>query len=268
MLFPLLSLLLLLCVSSMHSKSQQQLSSLFKTSYVKLPLNELLLNIPNKPLKNELLLSTVYGGNKLKNAYFGLRHGQSTSNLLGKISSNALVGSSSHGLTELGVNQAKESATKLKELINSNEVLFLSSNFTRARETAEYCIESLQKTYNLNYNYMIRTELNERYFGLYDDTDLLYYNRVWPIDQLDSTNDRYGVESIEAVITRLLKLISYYETNYKNTNIVCVSHADTLQIFNMLLCGLDARNFSQYRFNNGEVRDLSLTPSLNPVVYN
>ncbi len=254
-------------------------TSLLKSNnkYIKIPLNELLRDIPDKPLKNELLL--LSRSSSLKNIYYGLRHGQSTSNLLGRISSDSSYGSLHHGLTETGKIQAKNSAIKLIEIIGKNKILssntiFISSNFTRARETTEECIQSLSSlllptTKSMIPNkYEIKTELNERYFGLYDDTDLLFYNRVWPIDQLDSTNEIMNVESIEKVVTRLLQFISYYEANYKDTNIICVSHADTLQIFNMLLSGLDVRQYSQYRFNNGEVRNLGLIPPLNPVIYN
>ena len=37
--------------------------------------------------------------------------------------------------------------------------------------------------------------LRERYFGEFDQRALIYYNKVWPVDQIDSQNSRYGVES-------------------------------------------------------------------------
>lgn len=46
------------------------------------------------------------------------------------------------------------------------------------------------------------------------------------------------------------------EKKYENKVIVLVSHADTLQIAHMLLSNNDPRKFSQYRFQNGEVRNL------------
>lgn len=274
--FRLLQLLVII-VHLMVVCSTSSLQSISK--YSKIPLIELLSNIPNKPLKNELSLQK----SSLRNQYYGLRHGQSSSNLLGRISSDPSYGSLHHGLTETGKIQAQKSAAQLIDLIGKDNILspntiFVSSNFTRARETTEECIQSLSSlllpttnskstTAPPSMKYKIKLELNERYFGSYDDADLLYYNRVWPIDQLDSTNEIMGVESIEKVVIRLLKFINYYESNYKKTNVICTSHADTLQIFNMLLSGLDVRNYSQYRFNNGEVRNLALTPPLNPVTY-
>ena len=45
------------------------------------------------------------------------------------------------------------------------------------------------------------------------------------------------------------------EATFNNKRIVIVSHADTLQIMQTYMCGADVRQFSQYRFKNGEVSE-------------
>jgi len=143
----------------------------------------------------------------LKNKYFGLRHGESQANIQGIISSDPLVGSTSHGLTSSGRVQARRAATSIIESVGReriSDVLFLSSNFTRARETATECITALQNIFSfelrdiddnqvselaLSYvnslSVIIKDELRERYFGNYDGKVLINYNRVWPIDMVN-----------------------------------------------------------------------------------
>ena len=66
----------------------------------------------------------------LKNFYYLLRHGQSTSNVAGVISSNAaeLAYTEKHGLTELGRKQGKISANALLAEIKKNIQMKLSLN--------------------------------------------------------------------------------------------------------------------------------------------
>ena len=84
---------------------------------------------------------------------------------IGVISSDPLTGSTIHGLTLLGQKQSQDSAQNLidqlekdnllhqcKNLDDFNDkVLFFSSNFTRARQTAEGCIQSIQSLLMLKY---------------------------------------------------------------------------------------------------------------------
>ena len=63
------------------------------------------------------------------------------------------------------------------------DVIFVSSDFTRAKETAENCVAELEKQLDDHtFNIDIRTELRERFFGAYDAKVLIFYNRVWTID--------------------------------------------------------------------------------------
>jgi broad specificity phosphatase PhoE len=212
--------------------------------------------------------------------YIGLRHGQSEANVLGVISSNPAVGTVTHRLTDLGKAQARASASELlkelgfdgKELDEeqwAEDLVFVSSDFTRAYETAKFCIEELEKIFSdvddsdnaqSSYPIQIRKELRERYFGSYDAKELIFYNRVWTLDTINADNTERSVESVNQVIHRISGLIQDLEQQYEGKTIVLVSHADTLQITQSYLKGIDSRLFHQYRFKNGEVRDFLCLP--------
>lgn len=91
---------------------------------------------------------------ELKNSYFLLRHGQSEGNVEGVISSaRSLATSEKHGLTKLGYEQGVESATNLLDLLeqqhessedNTKNVIFYSSPFSRARQTAQACLDGMK----------------------------------------------------------------------------------------------------------------------------
>ena len=203
-----------------------------------------------------------------------MRHGQSTANVEGIIASDYELGTTIWGLTDVGTQQAKDAGRDLHEMIGkqdlllNDKVLFATSPFTRARETALEAQKALgalvdaDNELGLEYlkteNLVVFPELRERSFGELDQRLLIWYNKVWPIDAIDSTNKRNGVESVYEVCLRLLNLVKYIESTYENKIIVLSSHADTLQIFQMIMSEQqeDPRLFSQYRFKNGESRNL------------
>ncbi|CAM9180077.1 unnamed protein product [Chrysoparadoxa australica] len=205
----------------------------------------------------------------LKNRYFALRHGQSMANLEGIISSDPAIGTTIHGLTSSGKAQARSAATGLIESVGREDIdklLFVSSDFTRAIETANECAEALYRITTFERSaeslgtqraqVVVRKELRERFFGELEGTVLLNYNRVWPLDLKDAASDAYGVESVEQVISRFRSMMLELEQQYSDRCLVLTSHADTLQITQCYVSGVDERLFSQYRFRNAEVREL------------
>lgn len=214
----------------------------------------------------------------LKNNYYLLRHGQSTANVAGIISSSrSLAYSSKHGLTPTGYEQGYESSTQLLNLLEeegAGKLIFVSSPFARAHQTAQACLDGLleqhqealaAKGIELDTSIRLEVDLMERYFGRLDGEQLYTYAYVWPVDGFDVTQTGFGVESVAAVATRLRRTIAALEEEHSNTNICLVSHADVLQICQ--LYGANAENvgkFSCYRFNNGEVRAMQRTPDSLP----
>jgi broad specificity phosphatase PhoE len=155
-------------------------------------------------LKSHKLISSL----ALRNSYFGLRHGESLANIAGVISSSYRVGTSSHGLTEKGRQQSRDAAKHLINIISStslehsdskalreifDNLVFVTSPFKRAHETAKECISALQSQLKVKQSFSsfrndvkltLYDDLRERWFGDLDAKHLLYYNRVWPVDMV------------------------------------------------------------------------------------
>lgn len=212
----------------------------------------------------------------LKNNYYLLRHGQSTANVAGVISSaRSLAYSTKHGLTDLGYQQGFDAADAVLELLkssNKKKVLFVSSPFARAHQTAQACLDGLATKDNLgsleiDTNIQIDDNLMERFFGRLDDEAIYTYAYVWPVDKFNVTHTAFDVESVAAVATRLRTVILTLEQSAmaEGANIILVSHADVLQICQLYAAGVDNVGiFSSYRFTNGEIRPMTRTPDSLP----
>lgn len=215
--------------------------------------------------------------NPLRNTFYLLRHGQSTANVAGIISSSrSLMNSDKHGLTPVGVEQGQASATQLKDLVlatskenedMAKQIVFYSSPFARAKETAQACLDTFleehmgdMNDWEVSPSVELVDGLIERYFGQVDDIDINTYALVWPIDMLNVTNTKYDVESVAAVATRIRETILSIDSQHSNKHIVLTSHADVLQITQLYASGMeDVGVFSSYRFGNGEVRRMDRT---------
>ena len=202
----------------------------------------------------------------LKNVYFAVRHGQSTANVVNIISSDPVVGSRSHGLTDVGKDQALEAGgslwTQLQDLeIDLDKVALYSSNFTRARETKELVAWELQRRRQAKNEFNgpplmigLLEELRERNFGIHDAQNTGAYDKIWPKDLLDPFHETDGVESVASVCRRLRSMVDLLEDRHDGYAIALAAHADVIQIFQCWMGGCDVRTFSSYRFKNGEVR--------------
>eukprot|EP00525_Craspedostauros_australis_P001691 CAMPEP_0198113524 /NCGR_PEP_ID=MMETSP1442-20131203/5173_1 /TAXON_ID= /ORGANISM="Craspedostauros australis, Strain CCMP3328" /LENGTH=344 /DNA_ID=CAMNT_0043770645 /DNA_START=189 /DNA_END=1223 /DNA_ORIENTATION=+ len=218
----------------------------------------------------------------LKNDYYFLRHGQSTANVAGIISSaRSLAYSTKHGLTGLGYEQGMSSANPLLEMMRSNrkesrtDIVFVTSPFARAKQTAEACQGEMRRllessdTTELEYTIQEEIEyddrLMERYFGRLDGEALYTYAYVWPMDRVDVTHTAFDVESVAAVCTRFREFVMSMEAEKEDAIIVMASHADVCQISQLYAANVEnVGEFSSYRFANGEVRKMALTDELLP----
>ena len=213
----------------------------------------------------------------LRNRYYALRHGQSEANVEGIISSNPAVGTVKHGLTVEGRLQARRAATKILDMVGREQLQrlhFYSSDFTRAWQTAEEALEAVKNVYQFENSVLCQdqlllpelpnclagvtrtTLLRERWFGALDGKPLRNYQQVWPRDLVSAVHCHFDVESVASVTLRIRELVMELEERHSGCSIVLTSHADTLQIAQVYIAGGDPRSFSQYRFKNGEVREL------------
>jgi len=191
------------------------------------------------------------GGHRLANRYHAMRHGQSKANVAGVIVSgieNDRRGD--WGLSELGREQVLAAA---RGCGLPPDTLICSSDFARARQTAEIVRERLGAP-----PVVVAAALRERCFGDLEGSATANYARVWAADEASagadggaagtwSTGPRpnggnanggnanggeadYGVESAAAVLDRATALVADLEGRYAGRDILMVSHGDTLQI--------------------------------------
>lgn len=185
------------------------------------------------------------------NRYFGMRHGQSLANVQKIIVSyptNGLL--SDYGLSDVGRDQVK-AAARTSGL--SADTIIYSSDFSRAYETAEIVREDIgaQK--------VIQTELlRERYFGDWEKTSHLNYEKIWHVDQTTAESHEHNVEPLAHVWARTRELIKTIENTYQNKDILLVSHGDTLQILQAGLSGVDlTKHRDLLHLETAEIRHLA-----------
>ncbi len=167
--------------------------------------------------------SHLSGVDRLANTFSIMRHGQSRANVAGIIVSrieNDRGGD--YGLSELGQAQALEAA---RACGLSRDTIIFSSDFSRARQTAEIVREHLDAP-EVN----LSEALRERFFGDWEGSAADNYARVWAADETDPDQVGSGVEPVAAVLDRTTGLIADLERRYSGEHILLVSHGDTLQI--------------------------------------
>lgn len=191
----------------------------------------------------------------MNNTYYLMRHGHSNANQLGIITCRPDDCIFNFGLTEKGKKQAIATAEGLARLIK-NPVVVLSSDFLRARETAEIVASKLSATVILD------TRLRERDFKQLHGSRDTNYKKIWAVTDSSPEAHPKGVESDEEVRSRVDSLIDELESNTANHDIILVSHGDPLNIINAYYVYGDTTKQS-HDFANAQVRLLSsLTPSV------
>jgi len=184
----------------------------------------------------------------LRNNYYALRHGQSLANLAKIISSEPSVSTVQHGLSDLGKEQAAKAGVSLsKQLLSSSssngKAAIFSSDFKRARETAQFVADEMKRNGITLYKdgVVSETKLRERYFGTLNGGSDDKYQSVWDVDATNPNHEEFGVESVNDVVRRTTGLVLHIEqellseTNDDDDNnsswmCILVAHGDVLQI--------------------------------------
>mmetsp|Transcript_8516 Transcript_8516/g.18413 ORF Transcript_8516/g.18413 Transcript_8516/m.18413 type:complete len:250 (+) Transcript_8516:96-845(+) len=188
----------------------------------------------------------------LAQSYCALRHGQSLANVAKIISSDPKISTVEHGLSDVGKAQAREAGESFAEeylqTSQSDEyegVAIISSDFTRARETASLFAEGLARSNIKLYNggVVLEPRLRERFFGELNGGSDTRYQDVWDEDIKDPDHNVFDVESANSVLDRTTKLITELDeklqsassdgdngTKCKGWKCILVAHGDVLQI--------------------------------------
>lgn len=161
-----------------------------------------------------------------------MRHGRSLANEQGLIISNPADGVlDKYGLSATGREQAEASA---RNSPLTSETLIYSSDFSRARQTAEIIKQIIGA------NDVTSTEaLRERFFGDWDKTSHENFEKVYEVDSQLVDTHQNNVEPLSSVIGRILELIKEIEKNHSGKTVLLVSHGDPLQILQTSFEGQD-----------------------------
>ncbi|MFA9418888.1 MAG: histidine phosphatase family protein [Gammaproteobacteria bacterium] len=187
----------------------------------------------------------------LSNRYFAMRHGQSLANLQQVIVSDPQNGIDDYGLSEQGMVQVRESVRR--DSVLDSDLLIVSSDFRRARESAEIAHEILACVQPLQFDERLR----ERNFGDWELTSDSAYALVWAGDEINPDNADMGVESPNQVMQRVSAMIYDYESKHSNATILMVSHGDALQILQTAFSKQDASTHRQLQhLQTAEIRGL------------
>lgn len=172
-------------------------------------------------MKSEV--TTPIDGVKLRNRYCLLRHGKSVANERNLIVSMAPIGLLEFGLTPEGAQQVRDALTAGEPLLAEITQIH-SSDFRRARETAEIAAEMLKRTI------AYKPQLRERRFGDFEGRSTQNYPLVWEADEEDASHTGWNVESVEAVALRMSEVVLELERSGEGETHLLVSHGDPLQI--------------------------------------
>ena len=163
--------------------------------------------------------------NIFNNQYFAMRHGQSVANIEGIIASDPSVGCHQYGLTEMGRQQIRDSIQN-QSILNNDNIFIISSDFLRAKQTAEITHNLLNTQHPIEYNISLR----ERFFGELNGQSDEHYQDVWNLDKDNADHQEFDAESANQVVARVAALINQLEAKYTDKYFLLVAHGDVLQL--------------------------------------
>ncbi len=188
------------------------------------------------------------------NRYFILRHGQSLANAKGVIVStpeNAIPG---WGLSDQGrdeVSQSAERALAEKYFNPMIKPVVVTSPFLCALETAKIAAKILKAERYPDSN------LRDRLFGEWEMMTEDHREKGWQLDEENPEHTEFGMESVQAVATRMVEMVKRTGRRYNEKDIIFVTHEDPGRI---LQCIFDGIPLSDHRslppLHTGELRAL------------
>lgn len=191
---------------------------------------------------------------QLNNRYFAMRHGHSLANQQAIIVSQPENGLEGFGLSDRGRVQVTESLQRFS--VPHVDIIIVSSDFRRARESAEIAAQSLDAVEAIN----LDPRLRERNFGQLELTTDGRYADVWKADADNPDHQLMGVESVNRVMQRVTSVIVEYEDHCSNTSILLVSHGDALQILETAFARMDGSAHRQLEhLHTAQIRELQFS---------
>lgn len=215
----------------------------------------------------------------LKNRYFGVRHGESFSNVEKRVCSSMRAGvDPKNGLTDAGKEQVRASARKwvaenadfLRKEMAAKRVRIVTSPFSRTRDTAKILEEALVESYRSRSSAPgpwifvdNDKDLRERYFGDLEGkpTPDGFWEKLNAKDEADPSQGADNVEKVTDLESRVSRVVRRLEKRKVPAPevIFLVSHSDPLS---SLQNALEKKPPGAYvrvpRFKTGEIRELKI----------
>ncbi len=202
----------------------------------------------------------------LNNSYCALRHGRSLANEANIISSHPDIATKSHGLSDVGQEQAIKAGISLVEyysLQNFDGIVILTSDYLRAKQTAAHVAKAALSS-NLplwSNDIILETRLRERWFGDWDGGEDSHYPDVWKEDANNPNHTLRGVESVNSVMGRTTECILTWDAQFVNHLILLVAHGDVLQITQAAFSKMDGSKHRDIdHLETATLRPLKLMP--------
>ena len=126
-----------------------------------------------------------------------------------------------------------QAGEKLKELIgpvDEEQIILISSDFKRTRETAEIIHSTLGLKSPLQFNIGLR----ERNLGDLDLRMFVEALSIYDEDENDITCARLNAECIASIAERVSSVVKSVNQEYKGKVVILVSHQDTLHTLHSL----------------------------------
>lgn len=138
-----------------------------------------------------------------------------------------------------------------------SNVIIISSDFRRTRETAEILHSELQIKEPIRFEIALR----ERGLGKLDMTNSWDgIKQMWGLDELDPTHTENDVESVMTMALRTSRLVQSLDKENINKVIILVSHGDPSQCLHAIFMGKNPNEFRTYPgIKNCEIRQLKET---------
>lgn len=188
---------------------------------------------------------------KLNNKYYILRHGQSLSNRRHII--DCLPRKGYFPLTKKGRKQAEESAKRLK---NKHIDLIFTSDFLRAKQTAEIVERQLKIKPKLD------KRLREYNMGVFNGKLVLDFPKFLEKELMRFKKKPEKGESYFEIMKRIYGFLKDINKKYKNKNILIISHQVPLTLLIGKIKGLSREDifkkyFEKDKIKTGELRLLN-----------
>lgn len=168
-----------------------------------------------------------------------IRHGEVEINKKHQIN-----GRNNSTLTEKGIKQAKEASEKIENL---NLDLVICSPLKRTKQTCEYL--NIKNTPIIYDELIIERDTGNK---MYKGIDILDY-LIW----YDTTKEIVyeNSEGFKSVLSRVEKLINKIKQDYKDKNILIITHGDICAgIYAYLNNIKEQKKISEYNHNNCEIK--------------